>query len=108
VELHLHREIHLEVCPTSNVQTDVAATLADHPIERLRAAGVRLGVNTDGRTLCDVDLTGEYERLARAFGWGRERLLSANLDAIGAAFAAPDVRARIAAELRRAYEAEDS
>jgi adenosine deaminase len=95
----------LEVCPTSNVQTDISTTLADHPIERLREAGVALGVNTDGRTLSDVDLTGEYGRLQGAFGWGPEELLAANLSAIGAAFAPTEVKARVADRLRAAYAA---
>jgi adenosine deaminase len=103
---HLTEEgVHLEVCPTSNVQTDISTTLADHPIERLREAGVALGVNTDGRTLSDVDLTGEYGRLQGAFGWGPEELLAANLSAIGAAFAPTEVKARVADRLRAAYAA---
>ena len=92
------------MCPTSNVQTDIAATLAEHPIERLREAGVALGVNTDGRTLCDVDLTGEYDRLQQTFGWGPEDYLNANLEAIEAAFAPAAVKERVSARLREAYE----
>ena len=97
--------VHLEICPTSNVQTDIAEALADHPIERLRRAGVPLGVNTDGRTLCDVDLTEEYVRLVAAFGWGTAELLAANLSAVEAAFAPTDVKERVAARLRDAYAA---
>lgn len=103
---HLRAEgIHLEVCPTSNIQTDIASTLVDHPIGRLREAGVRLGVNTDGRTLCDVDLSGEYARLSRVLEWGPSAFLEVNLNAIEAAFAPADVKDRVAAELRAAYEA---
>ncbi len=103
---HLSEErVHLEICPTSNVQTDIATTLADHPIERLREAGVALGVSTDGRTLSDVDLTGEYGRLQEAFGWGPEEFLASNLNAIGAAFAPAEVKERVAARLRDAYAA---
>ncbi len=104
---HLSGEgVHLEVCPTSNVQTDIAATLAEHPIERLREAGVALGVSTDGRTLSDVDLTGEYGRLHETFGWGPEEFLAANLNAVEAAFAPEEVKKRVAERLRSAYPAE--
>jgi adenosine deaminase len=103
---HLTEEgVHLEVCPTSNVQTDISTTHADHPIERLREAGVALGVNTDGRTLSDVDLTREYGRLQGAFGWGPEELLAANLSATEAAFAPEEVKVRVADRLRGAYVA---
>ena len=55
--------VHLEVCPSSNVQTDVVDTYRDHPIEALRSAGVPLSVSTDARTITDVTLTTEYGRL---------------------------------------------
>jgi adenosine deaminase len=98
---HLREEgVHLEVCPTSNVQTDIVATLEDHPIEWLREEGVRLGVNTDGRALCGVSLVEEYERLEHALGWGASEFLSANLDAIEAAFAPEDVKRKVATRLR--------
>ena len=47
--------IHLEVCPSSNVQTDLCDTYADHPIDALYRRGVSLGVNTDGRAITDID-----------------------------------------------------
>lgn len=104
---HLREQgLHLEVCPTSNVQTDIAATLAEHPIERLREAGVAVGVNTDGRTLSDVDLTREYGRLQQTFGWGPEEFLTANLNAIEAAFAPEGVKSRVADRLHDAYPVE--
>lgn len=100
--------IHLEVCPTSNVQTNVCATYADHPIDRLCRAGVSVGVSTDCRTVSDVTLADEYTRLQSTFGWSRADLLRRNLDAIGAAFAPADVRARIERHLRAAYMIESA
>jgi adenosine deaminase len=61
----------LEVCPGSNV----ALGLCDwpgHPIERLRAAGVRLTVSTDDPPFFRTTMTREYERLSETFGWGDE------------------------------------
>ncbi len=78
----------------------------DHPIEWLREAGVPLGVSTDGRTLSDVDLTGEYGRLQEIFGWGPEEFLGANLNAVEAAFAPEEVKKRVAERLRSSYPAE--
>lgn len=91
--------IHLEVCPTSNVQSDVCRTLADHPIEAVRRAGVSLGVNTDGRALCGVSLADEYARLARSFGWTEADARRHNLEAALASFAPADVKAQLAAVL---------
>ncbi len=100
--LRAHR-IHLEVCPTSNVQTNVCATYADHPIDRLCRAGLSVGVSTDCRTVSEVTLADEYSRLRTTFGWTAADVLQRNLDAIAAAFAPHDVRARIESRLHAAY-----
>jgi adenosine deaminase len=98
-------QVHLEVCPTSNVQTNICATFADHPIDRLARAGVSLGVSTDTRTVTDVSLSGEYRRLAEVFGWGRADLYRCNLAALQAAFIpSASRREAIEARLRAAYE----
>ncbi|HWZ46391.1 MAG TPA: adenosine deaminase [Candidatus Saccharimonadales bacterium] len=78
--------IHLEVCPSSNVQTSVCGALRDHPVDQLYKAGVSLGINTDTRTITDTTLEREYRELSRAFGWGREQFLRCNQEALRAAF----------------------
>jgi adenosine deaminase len=100
-------QIHLEVCPTSNVQTNICATFADHPIDQLARAGVSLGVSTDCRTVSDVTLSGEYRQLAEVFGWSREDFYRRNLAALRAAFI-PSVSRRevIESRLRAAYKPE--
>jgi adenosine deaminase len=45
------RCLHLEVCPTSNVQTGAAASIAAHPIRALWQAGVSLSFHTDNRLI---------------------------------------------------------
>jgi adenosine deaminase len=80
------KNIHLEVCPSCNVQIDVFAAYADHPIDRLYNAGVSLGINTDGRTISNISLTDEYERLQEVFGWGIEHFLTCNRHALAASF----------------------
>ncbi len=97
---HLKRErIHLEVCPTSNVQTRACLTYADHPVDRLFRAGVSLGINTDTRTITNVTLEQEYLRLSEQFGWTDNELLACNREALRAAFIDEPTRARLLAEL---------
>ena len=82
---HLKREgIHLEVCPSSNVQiVPEIARWEEHPIDRLYRAGVSLNVNTDTRMLNPVTLSGEYEGMRRVFGWGIEEFLEDEFDGSG-------------------------
>jgi aminodeoxyfutalosine deaminase len=54
----------LDVCPTSNIRLGYA-TVTDHPITRLAAAGVRCSVSTDDPAMFGTDLTTEYALAAR-------------------------------------------
>lgn len=101
---HLRRErIHLEICPSSNVQIIPSiAAWNEHPIDRLYRAGVSLNVNTDTRMLTPTNLTTEYEYLQRHFGWGGEEFQRTNLMGIDAAFADATVKARVRKQLAEA------
>jgi aminodeoxyfutalosine deaminase len=50
----------LDVCPISNVRTGVVASLAEHPLPQLVAAGVRCSVSTDDPAMFGTDLTADY------------------------------------------------
>lgn len=55
------RGLVLDVCPTSNLRTRVVGSLAEHPLPRLRAAGVPCTINTDDPAMFGTDLGREYE-----------------------------------------------
>jgi aminodeoxyfutalosine deaminase len=57
----------LDVCPLSNLRTGAVASLADHPLPRLAAAGVRCSISTDDPAMFDTDLGRDYEA-ATSFG----------------------------------------
>jgi len=85
---HLRRErIHLELCPSANVQIIPSiGSMEEHPIDRLYRAGVSLNVNSDSRMLTPTTLTSEYESLQRVFNWTKQDFLCANLMGLDAAF----------------------
>ena len=58
------RGLVLDVCPTSNLRTGVVASLAEHPLPLLRAAGVLCTINTDDPAMFGTDLGHEYELAA--------------------------------------------
>jgi len=97
---HLKRErIHLEVCPSSNVQTRTTRSYKEHAADRLFRAGVSLGINTDARTITNVTLEQEYARLREHFGWGDSEFQACNRDALRAAFVDEPTCARLYAQL---------
>jgi adenosine deaminase len=108
---HLRRErIHLELCPTSNVQIIPSiGSMEEHPIDRLYRAGVPLNVNSDSRMLTPTTLTQEYEALQRVFRWSEEDLLRTNLMAVDAAFADEAIRQQLRERLlEKRSKTEDS
>jgi len=101
---HLRKEhIHLEVCPVSNLQTNIYDSFADHPINRLYELGISLGVNIDGRAITNITLNHEYEMLHQFFNWDKHHFLRCNLEAIHAAFLPETARQQIAAQLQESY-----
>ena len=51
----------LDVCPISNLRTGTVATLAEHPLPALVAAGVTCSVSTDDPAMFGTDLGREYQ-----------------------------------------------
>lgn len=101
---HLRRhKLHLEVCPTSNVQTCVCPSYTDHPVDRLFHAGVHLGISTDARTISDITLDEEYQRLQKSFDWSSTELGICNRRAVQAAFIPDEVKQRLDAQIVAAY-----
>jgi len=101
---YLRKEhIHLEMCPTSNYQTNAVDTYNGHPITKLYDEGISISVNSDDRTLCNINLTREYEKLHTIFGWDETHFLQCNLNAIRVAFLPEVVKQRLENKLREAY-----
>ena len=101
VELLAERGIALGICPTSNLALGVYASIAEHPIDRLRRAGVRVSVNTDDPALLGATLEGEYALCRSAFGWDDEVLRGVAATSIDASFAGAAVKARLREALSR-------
>ena len=97
------RRIHLEICPTSNVQTNVYDRLEDHRLDEIYRYGVSMSINTDARAISGTTLAGEYEKLNLLFGWRLEHFKRCNLEAIAHAFASDDVKDRVRKLLEQAY-----
>jgi len=101
---HLRRNnIHLEVCPTCNVQTDIYPVYESHPVDKLYRSGLPLNINTDSRTMTNITLTQEYENLHRTFGWDKEQFLQCNLHALKAAFISEPIKQQLIDRLLEAY-----
>ncbi len=100
------RRLPLDVCPTSNLTLGLFATAADHPLERLRQAGVRVSVNTDDPEILGLTLATEYRDAAATHGWTVATVADVAQTSIDACFAPDATKAAISADLA-AYAAEE-
>lgn len=91
----LDQQIPLEMCPTSNVHTGAAESIANHPMHELRDLGFAVTINTDDKLVSGVDMVSEFEELVGA-GWTKEDLFEATLAAAWGAFLPYDERADLA------------
>jgi adenosine deaminase len=91
--------VPLELCPTSNVHTGGAASIAEHPIGLLRRLRFRVTVNTDNRLMSGVSLTSEFAALDAAFGLGLGEMEWLTINAVKSAFVPFDERLRLINEV---------
>ena len=99
------RRVPLEMCPTSNIQTGVCETMADHPIGLLRRLGFRVTINTDNRLMSATSMSAEMGAVADAFGWGMADLQWLTVNAMKSAFLPFDERlALINGVIKPGYE----
>ncbi|GAB4440785.1 MAG: adenosine deaminase [Chloroflexi bacterium OHK40] len=93
------RGVVLDVCPTSNLLTGAVGSWEEHPLPRLRAAGVPVTLNSDDPTFFHTTLTEEYRRAARYFGFGADDLCAVVRTAAGASFLPSEERAALCQRL---------
>ncbi|MBX6386747.1 MAG: adenosine deaminase [Microbispora sp.] len=86
------KRIPLEMCPTSNVQTGAAPSIAEHPIGLLRRLYFRVTVNTDNRLMSGTSVSQEFARLVDAFGYDWDDLQWFTVNAMKSAFIPFDER----------------
>jgi adenosine deaminase len=80
------RRVPLEMCPSSNVHTGAANSIAEHPIALLKRLRFRVTVNTDNRLMSGVSMTSEMQELVNTFGYGLDDLQWFTVNAMKSAF----------------------
>lgn len=82
----LDNQIHLEMAPTSNLQTGAAQSYETHPAAILHELGFNVALNTDNRLMSNTTLSREYEVMSRVHNWQPSTIEIMNKKARRAAF----------------------
>ena len=90
INLVKQKQIPLEICPTSNVQTCNVDNIMNHPIKKLFDRNILVTINTDNRTVSNTRLNKEYKLLEEYLNFTREDFIKMNLIAIDKSFLTDD------------------
>ena len=101
------RQIALELCPTSNMQTGAIADLGedfeDHPVAILFDLGFRVTISPDNRLMSGTSVTNELERLVETFDFDLDDLEELQLNAADACFQSKDAREELIELIREGF-----
>ncbi|MDT8368012.1 MAG: adenosine deaminase [Longimicrobiales bacterium] len=98
------RQICLEVCLTSNLQTRVVPTLAAHPARRYFDLGIPVSLGTDNRLISGTTLTREYALAAEHLGFTVSEVAAIARTGFEHAFLPLDERRALLARIDREIE----
>ena len=90
--------ITLEVCPTSNEQTQ--AVEGKHPLEDLYRQGIKTTISTDNNTVSNIDIEEEYRKVIENTNLTYNDLVQMNINAARAIFDTPEKKAKLVSELQ--------
>ncbi len=102
------RAIALEMCPTSNLQTNAFSRfgndIEDYPLDLLDQLGFTVTINTDNRLMSGTTLSREIAVLSEVFGYSLDDIREFQINAAGAAFMAADERTELIALLDERFD----
>lgn len=91
--------ITLELCPTSNLNTNIFERIEDYPLVRLMEAGVRVTLNTDNTMVSGVSLRSEWEKVLSAFRLTRKQILTLEKNGAEAVFGDDELKTWLLQEI---------
>ena len=89
------RNIGIEMCPISNLQTKAVNITAEYPLREFLDAGLKVSINTDNRTVSNTTLTKELDFIQRTYGIQDEEIPLLMKNAADTAFASDKVKAEL-------------
>ena len=102
MDLLAKRNVTLEMCPTSNLQTGVISKLGQHPLWAYQQVGIRVTINTDDPSISNTTVTDEYLVALRGIGIPLRAIRQMVLTAAEAAFLPEAERQRLVEWFRQA------
>lgn len=87
--------VTLEMCPTSNLQTKAIKNIENYPLNNFHKDGIKVSLNTDNRTVSDIDLTNEYNIIFNNFEMSEDDYKTIYLNSVEASFADENIKNKL-------------
>jgi adenosine deaminase len=89
------KNVVLEMCPTSNVQTKAVNQFSEHPIYQFHKDGIKVTVNTDNRTVSDTTMADECNILVKEFNITEDDYKQIYINSVDASFADSETKEKL-------------
>lgn len=99
----LEKGVTLELCPTSNLNTNMFESYKAYPFRKLLGDGVKITLNTDNMTVSNVTIADEWANMCEAFQLSRAEIRTVLMNSVDASFASDDVKESLRHQIEMAY-----
>lgn len=89
------KEIGIEMCPISNLQTKSVKSISEYPIQEFLEEGLLVTVNTDNRTVSNSSLTKELEFIQKTYGVNDQQIVQIMKNAIRVSFLSEEEKEKV-------------
>jgi adenosine deaminase len=86
LEYLIENQVTLEMCPTSNLHTKAINNYIEHPIKTYLKQGINVTLNTDNRTVSNINLIDEYINLISKLNFSLDEVLKLIRNGITSSF----------------------
>ena len=97
--------VTLEMCPTSNLNTNIFNSIEDYPLVQLMEAGIRVTLNTDNIMVSGVSLQSEWEKVLGAFRLSKEQIRTLQKNSAEAVFGDAQLQQWLLQEIDSRFQA---
>lgn len=103
VKLLSEKNIPLEICPTSNINTCVFKNISEIPVSKLIKQGVTVTINSDNMSVSATDVRKELLKISEAFSFGMDDIKMLLVNSANSSFADDALKKRLVEKINSEF-----
>lgn len=97
------KQIPLELCPTSNVNTAIVKHISEWPLQELLDSGMYITINSDNPSIQGITIKDEYNKLIENFGINADQIRQLLINSANAAFASEELKQKLIDKINASF-----